>query len=399
VEQRIGRCHRYGQQRDVLVLNFLNRQNAADARLYDLLSQKLALFDGVFGSSDEILGALGSGIDFEKRVLDIYQSCRSSEEIDRAFNALRTDLDGRITARYGAARALLFERFDGEVRGKLRVTDADARAVVARRDAEEEALLAAAFEGEARPPGLLSEPGAGRSRTKRAKLLKVAADKVKARPQDAVAMLDLRSSRLPARLGKLAGREGWWFAYKFSIDALVSEERVVHLVLWHDGERFHALPIDEAAELAALPAEEARGGPRGATVPIGATQEEALAAIQVQLLGAVQERSGAAFDESRERWDRSVEDALLTARAGVEAARAAWQKARGTLHDGGDLPLRDRRGLLERAEREHRRKLDELRATEAQRYAERDRAVTELKRRAEPKERRTLIATAYWRCT
>ena len=35
VEQRIGRCHRYGQQRDVLVLNFLNRQNAADARLYD----------------------------------------------------------------------------------------------------------------------------------------------------------------------------------------------------------------------------------------------------------------------------------------------------------------------------------------------------------------------------
>ena len=89
VEQRIGRCHRYGQQRDVLVLNFLNRQNAADARLYELLAQKLALFDGVFGSSDEILGALGSGIDFERRVLDIYQSCRSSEEIDQAFEKLR----------------------------------------------------------------------------------------------------------------------------------------------------------------------------------------------------------------------------------------------------------------------------------------------------------------------
>jgi superfamily II DNA or RNA helicase len=399
LEQRIGRCHRYGQQRDVLVLNFLNRANAADARLYDLLSQKLALFDGVFGSSDEILGALGSGIDFEKRVLDIYQSCRSPDEIDKAFTTLRADLDGRITARFSAARTLLFERFDGEVRGRLRVAEADAREAVARRDAEEDALLEAAFEGEARPPDLLPEPGAGRSRTKRARLLKVAADKVKARPQDAVAMLDLRSSRLPARLGKLAGREGWWFAYKFSIDALVSEERVVHLVLWHDGERFHALPIDEAAELAALPAEEARGGPRGATVPIGATQEEALAAIQVQLLGAVQERSGAAFDESRERWDRSVEDTLLTARAGVETARQAWQRARGALHDKGDLPLRDRRGMLERAEREYRRKLDELRATEAQRYAERDRAVTELKRKAEPKERRTLVATAYWRCT
>ena len=81
IEQRIGRCHRYGQQRDVLVLNFLNRQNAADARLYELLERKLHLFDGVFGASDEILGALESGIDFEKRVLDIYQSCRSTEEI------------------------------------------------------------------------------------------------------------------------------------------------------------------------------------------------------------------------------------------------------------------------------------------------------------------------------
>ena len=221
---------------------------------------------------------------------------------------------------------------------------------------------------------------------------------MKARPQDAVALLELPARALPARLGKLAGREGWWFAYKFSIEALVSEERVVHLVLWYDGERFHALPLDEAEAFAALPADEARGGPRGATVAIGATQEEALAALHAQLVAEVQERSGAAFDESRERWDRSVEDALLAPRAGVEAARQAWLRARGALHDQGDLPLRDRRGLLERAEREYRRKLDELRATEAQRYAERDRAVAELKRKAEPKERRTLVATAYWRC-
>ena len=73
VEQRIGRCHRYGQQRDVVVLNFLNRANAADARLYELLEKKLNLFDGVFGASDEILGALENGVDFEKRVLEIYR--------------------------------------------------------------------------------------------------------------------------------------------------------------------------------------------------------------------------------------------------------------------------------------------------------------------------------------
>ena len=390
VEQRIGRCHRYGQQRDVLVLNFLNRTNAADARLYDLLAQKLALFDGVFGSSDEVLGALGSGIDFEKRVLDIYQSCRSSEEIDVAFGRLRADLDGRITARLAAARTLLFERFDGEVRSKLRLAEQKAKEAVARREAEEDALVAAVFEDGA-------EAASPEGRRGRGKLVRAAAEKVRARAQDAVSFLEIPSRHLPASLGKIAGREGWWFAYKFSFDAIVSEERVVHLVLWFDGEGFHALAPDDADAFAALPAEEVKGGPRGATVSIGAAQEEALAAVHARLLADVQERSQTSFDASRERWDRSVEDGLAAPRRGVEEARAAWAKARGALHDDG-LPLRDRRAFLERAEREYRRKLDDLRATEAQRYAEKDRAIADLKRRAEPKERRALVATAYWRC-
>jgi hypothetical protein len=400
VEQRIGRCHRYGQQRDVLVLNFLNRQNAADARLYELLAQKLALFDGVFGSSDEILGALGSGVDFERRVLDIYQSCRSSEEIDQAFSLLRTDLDGRITARLAAARALLFERFDGEVRARLRLAEQTAKEAVARREAEEDALVASVFEegGSAEAADAGREP-AGRGRSKRAKLVRAAAEKVRARAQEAVSFLELPSRNLPASLGALAGREGWWFAYKFAFDALVSEEKVVHLVLWFDGERFHALPQEEAAAFAALPADEVRGGPRGATVSIGAAQEEALRALHHALLASIQERSHAALDASHERWDRSAEDALAAPRKAAEEARAAWNRARAALHDESPLPLRDRRALLERAEREFRRKLEDLRATEAQRYAEKDRAVAELRRRAEPKERRTLVATAYWRCT
>src|SRR5690606_31559156 len=58
IEQRIGRCHRYGQKHDVVVINFLNRKNAADRRVYELLDQKFSLFEGVFGSSDEVLGSL-----------------------------------------------------------------------------------------------------------------------------------------------------------------------------------------------------------------------------------------------------------------------------------------------------------------------------------------------------
>jgi hypothetical protein len=171
-------------------------------------------------------------------------------------------------------------------------------------------------------------------------------------------------------------------------------------VLWFDGERFRALGQEESEAFAVLPAEEVRAGPRGATLSIGEAQEEALQALHARLQASVQERSLAAFDASRERWDRSVEDALVASRKAVEDARAAWAKARGALHDesASALPLRDRRALLERAEREYRRKLDELRATEAQRYAERDRATADLRKRADPKERRTLVATAYWRC-
>jgi superfamily II DNA or RNA helicase len=406
VEQRIGRCHRYGQARDVLVLNFLNRQNAADARLYDLLSKKLALFDGVFGSSDEILGALGSGVDFERRVLDIYQACRSGEEIDDAFQRLRKELDDRIEARLAAARALLFERFDGEVRGRLRFAEAAAREAVARRAAEEEALVESVFDSQTSV-----EPAAGprpaiteiagepaRGTRARARLARAAAEAVRARPQEPVSMLEIDARALPPPLGELAGAEGWWFAYKFGFEGLSSEERLAHLVLWSDDGRFRALPQDRAEAFAALPAREAKGSPRGGAVPVGAAQEEALSALAARLAAEFAERAGATFDEARERWDRSVEDALAIPRRHADEARAAWERARSALHEGGDLPLRDRRALLERAEREYRRRLEELRATEALRYAEKDRALAELKRRAEPRERRTLVATAYWRC-
>jgi hypothetical protein len=67
IEQRIGRCHRYGQAHDVVVVNFLNQKNAADQRVFQLLSEKLSLFEGVFGASDEVLGAIESGVDFNKR--------------------------------------------------------------------------------------------------------------------------------------------------------------------------------------------------------------------------------------------------------------------------------------------------------------------------------------------
>lgn len=120
IEQRIGRCHRYGQNYDVVVINFLNKANAADQRVYELLDQKFRLFDGVFGASDEVLGSIGNGVDFEKRIATIYQQCRTTEEIQAAFDELQDELRGNISEKVQETRKVLLENFDEEVREKLR---------------------------------------------------------------------------------------------------------------------------------------------------------------------------------------------------------------------------------------------------------------------------------------
>jgi adenine-specific DNA-methyltransferase len=127
VEQRIGRCHRYGQQYDVVVVNFLNKKNAADQRVYELLDQKFQLFAGVFGASDEVLGAIESGVAFETRIAEIYQNCRTSEEINASFDQLQEELSAQIKEAMTHARQSLLEHFDDEVKEKLRIRALDAQ--------------------------------------------------------------------------------------------------------------------------------------------------------------------------------------------------------------------------------------------------------------------------------
>lgn len=121
IEQRIGRCHRYGQKHDVVVINFLNEKNEADKRVHELLEHKFNLFSGVFGASDDVLGVIESGVDFERRVLDIYQECRSEKEIKKAFELLQKELEESINARMLDTRKMLLEHFDEDVHERLKV--------------------------------------------------------------------------------------------------------------------------------------------------------------------------------------------------------------------------------------------------------------------------------------
>lgn len=132
IEQRIGRCHRYGQKYDVVVVNFVNLRNAADQRVFQLLDQKFQLFSGVFGASDEVLGAVESGVDFERRITEIYKQCRTEAEIQNSFDQLQEELDEQITQKMQHTREKLMEHFDMEVIDKLRVTQEQSRVYLNR---------------------------------------------------------------------------------------------------------------------------------------------------------------------------------------------------------------------------------------------------------------------------
>lgn len=131
IEQRIGRCHRYGQKFDVVVLNFINIRNFADVRVFELLSNKFKLFDDVFGASDEVLGQ-ADNIDIENRIWEIYQQCRTEEEINAAFERIQQDMQAEIDERMDAVRAEVIENFDINVQEHLRTRKDDTGAFLNR---------------------------------------------------------------------------------------------------------------------------------------------------------------------------------------------------------------------------------------------------------------------------
>ena len=120
IEQRIGRCHRYGQKSDVVVVNFVNQRNYADLRVFELLNDKFKLFSDVFGTSDEILGQI-DGVDFERRIWLIYQECRTEAEISAAFEKLQAELESKINMRLKDVKEQVLKTFDVEVQERLKL--------------------------------------------------------------------------------------------------------------------------------------------------------------------------------------------------------------------------------------------------------------------------------------
>jgi superfamily II DNA/RNA helicase len=171
VEQRIGRIHRYGQKFDVVVANFSNKGNIAEQRILELLSNKFKLFSSVFGASDEVLGAIEDGFDFEKKISEILNSSRTDAEIDSAFQELETLFATDISKEMANAKAKVFDSLDPHVQDRLKAYDSQSGDVLNKFErllldlTKHELEQVATFEGDGRnfvlneSPVIDAEPG------------------------------------------------------------------------------------------------------------------------------------------------------------------------------------------------------------------------------------------------
>jgi adenine-specific DNA-methyltransferase len=133
IEQRIGRCHRYAQQRDVTVINFLASDNEAQRLTYEILGQKLELFGTVLGVTDEVLHHAGHsapeslasamGVEFESQMRKIYDRARTLDEITHELRELRDSIDARkreFVAAQKRTAEVIQRRLDAAVRQVFR---------------------------------------------------------------------------------------------------------------------------------------------------------------------------------------------------------------------------------------------------------------------------------------
>lgn len=355
IEQRIGRCHRYGQKFDVVVVNFLNKKNAADQRVYELLAEKFRLFSGVFGASDEVLGAVESGVDFEKRIAAIYQQCRTPEQIQFEFDQLQRELEVEIAAGQRDAREKLLDNFDQEVVEKVRIESHDVldrfneqlwrltRHLLAEHAHFDDhrysfTLHTNPFPGENIHPGpYRMAKGVEDANTYRVghPLAQRVLERGKALtglPAE-VNFQYTGSGKNIAVLEPLVGQRGWLLCTRLTLNALETEELLVLSGLTDDGAALGDTQCRRLFDLSAM-----QGS--GCEIPIGiaATLDEAQARRRQALLEETAIRNGRWFDTEMDKLDRWAEDRRASLKAELAELDEALKEAKKAARLAPTLP-------------------------------------------------------------
>lgn len=119
IEQRIGRCQRIGQNNDVYVLSFINRENFADVRLYELMYKRTTMFDGILGASDFVMSDVLDG-EIKNTTAEMLSATRTQEQIQQDFETIQQTYKQQLDQRKEDSDQLLFNTFDESVLQKTK---------------------------------------------------------------------------------------------------------------------------------------------------------------------------------------------------------------------------------------------------------------------------------------
>ncbi|MBX3442146.1 MAG: DEAD/DEAH box helicase [Planctomyces sp.] len=415
IEQRIGRCHRYGQKFDVVVVNFLNKNNAADQRVYELLDNKFRLFNGVFGASDEVLGAVESGVDFEKRIAAIYQKCRTPQQIEFEFDQLQSELDEEIAAGQRDAREKLLDNFDQEVVEKVRIQSTGLLdrfndrlwlltrhllAAFAQFDEDEYSffLTSNPFPGETIHPGPyrlgkhVEDANTYRVGHPLAQRVLAQAKALALNPAEVTFEYSTGGKNI-AVLAPLIGQGGWLTCSRLSVRALEMEENLILAAVTDSGDR---LDEGQCRRLFDLPA---TAGP-AVTVPadIRSTLADDTATRQNEHLTAMAAKNGEWFDTEMDKLDRWAEDRRVALKAELDELDEGIKEAKKAARLAPNLPQklemqRKLRGLETKRDEEWRAYDAASRDVDKQK----DALLDELSRRLEQQADCAELFTVRWR--
>lgn len=356
VEQRIGRCHRYGQKIDVMVVNLLNRKNQAERRVYDLLDKKFKLFEGVFGASDEILGSIERGVDFERKVLDIIQEARSDQEVKLAFDQLQEEMEDKIKADMLDARTKLMENMDQDVVSKLKTRKGTIEATMNEFE-RRLALIARAelpdaqFHGSDSPRfdyqgktyttewPLADEKGWQFFRLADGNLAQQVVDKAKARTLD-TKLIRFDHSAYQNQLmdvAALVGKNGWMKVSKITVSTPQSDrEELIAACIADDGTEIHPETVDRMFYVPAQSEEDC--GAEGLPEALGELETK----LKSNIISGVQEQNAFWLDAETDKLDAYADDLEKAAEAEIKELDDEIKAARKQLRSNTVLPMEEK---------------------------------------------------------
>lgn len=417
IEQRIGRCHRYGQKFDVVVVNFLNVKNAADIRVFQLLDEKFKLFSGVFGASDDVLGSIESGVDFEKRIAEIYQKYRSEKEIIDQFDLLQKELDEQISSKMLSTRETLLANFDDEVLDKLKIRLSESKEYINKYEQWLWAVTKFELNGTAKfndkdlsfqlkkqPYSNVNFPTEsfklGKPNTEAHvyrmghPLAQTVLEKVKEKElQPASLTFDLTGYKgNVAILDELKGQQGWLSVMAVSVDSFESSDYLMAYGIANNG---ITLTEDQAKRLLTLPAKNATQDSNtideSLVIKSGETYLDAL-------LKTLSERDNNYLKFETEKLTKWAEDRMNAAELAIKETKAKIKElnreAQKTVDPTSQLKIQEQ---LQDESRKQKKQRQEIFVVEDEIAEMRDKMISDIQKRMKQEISKTHLFTINWK--